>query len=410
MKNRLRLIVFLVPPEKIVNGGILSIFSICKVSRQFKNIHGAEVVISTYPGTKSYKKNDLFENNEVVYSFDEIVKMGDPEYLMLHVPEYASWNTFLELKKYQDYLNKIPELHVNIMNQNILLMQKPHEVASWFMITPNVTQTTAHNRYSKQELADNYYLPTHHLSTFVDASQYKWVPYDKKQNVIGITIDETPEKEKIVSRLRNELPEYKIVTIKNMRYEEYKDFISKARFTVTFGEGFDGYYVEAFFSGGITLAVYNEEFFPDKDFSKFGNTYTSYSEMLKNIVGDIKSLDNKQRYEKIVSSNFKKITELYSFENYVQNIKSFYMKKFTFKPNSSSAKKLLASIVSEKEKLIDEKNKHISELDNAVLERDELLREKERLIQEKEQLLQDLLNSKSWKITKPLRKFMSLFG
>lgn len=410
MKSRLRLIVFFVPSEKIVNGGILSIFSICGVSRQFKDVHGSDVFLATYPGTKSYKKNDLFENDETVYSFDEIVKMGVPEFLQLHIPEYASFDTFVALKKYKPYLNKIPDLRVNIMNQNILLMQKPHEVASWFMYTPNVTQTTAHNRYSNQQLSDDFFLPTHHLSTFVDPGQYKWIPYEEKQNVIGITLDETPEKAHIVHKLKKELPDYKIVTIQNMRYEEYKDFIGKAKFIVTFGEGFDGYYVEAFFSGSMTFAVYNEDFFPAKEFSKFQNTYRSYTEMFNNIVNDIKRLDEKEHYEKTVVVNFKKISEFYSFKNYTNNIKDFYMNKFTFTPDTKSAKKLISSIVAVREKLLEERDGHINELDNALGERDQIIQDKERQLQDKEQQLQALLNSHSWKITKPLRKFMALFG
>ena len=118
MQQERRLIIFFIPPEKIINGGILSIFSICKESRRFKDIHGADVVLSTYPGHKSYEKNDLFENNEVIYSFDEIVKWGPLEYLQLHIPEYASSEIYQAIKKYDNYTKVIPHISINIMNQN----------------------------------------------------------------------------------------------------------------------------------------------------------------------------------------------------------------------------------------------------------------------------------------------------
>jgi hypothetical protein len=409
MQKNLRLIVFFVPPEKIVNGGILSIFSICKESRNFKDIHGAKVIISTYPNTTTYKKNDLFQNDETIYSFDEVVAMGIPEFLQLHVPEYASYDVSVSLRQYSDYLSKIPELRVNIMNQNILLMQKPHEVANWFLLTPNVTQTTAHNRYSEQSLADAYFLPTHHLSTFVDPSQYTWVPYEKKENIIAITLDEAKEKAQIVGTLAAAFPNYKIVTIENLRYEEYKDFISKTKFTITFGEGFDGYYVETFFTGGVAFAVYNDEFFPDKEFLKFNSTYSSYSEMLKNIVTDIKNMEDKNHYTKTVTQNLNKITRLYSFNTYVKNIKNFYLKRFSFEPRTESAKTLIAQILTEKERLTAEKDHYKTRFETTMQVKDKALQEKEELLMQKEEILMGLLNSYSWKITEPLRKLHRIF-
>jgi len=414
MEKNNRLIVFFIPPEKIINGGILSIFSICQTSRKFKNIHGADVVLSTYPGTKSYKKNDLFKNDEIIYSFDEVVKRGMSQFLQLHVPEYASLEVFLGLKKYSDYLRAIPDLNVNIMTQNIWLLQKPNEVAKWFLLTPNVTQTVAHDKSATQELADQYYLPSHLLSVFNDPSQYKWVPYEKKDNLIVLSPDETAKKKLIVNKLKKQFPAYEIVTIKNMHYEEYKGLVCRAKFTVTFGEGFDGYYIETFFSGGITLAVYNDDFFPDKDFSKFGNTYHSYDEMLRNITKNMTDLENnKSRYESIVDENLKKITKLYDFSAYAKNLENFYRHKFTYHPSKDSAKRLIASIlteIEEKDATIAERNKAIAEQGAAIAKRDRSIQEQGAAIAERDKIIAAILNSRSWKVTKPLRQLSSIFS
>lgn len=406
-----RLIIFFVPPEKIVNGGILSIFSICKVSREFADIHGAEVMLCTYPGTRSYGKNDLFANDEIIYSFDDIVARGTPQFLQLHVPEYASYDTCMKLKDYSKYLQSVNELRVNIMNQNILLMQPPQEVANWFALTPHVTQTTAHNKYSSQQIADDYDLPTLHLSTFVDQSQYKWVPYEQKKNIIALSPDKASAKDRIVAAIKRDLPDYEIVTIQNLRYEDYKELVANTKYVITFGEGFDGYYVEAFFSGGITFAVYNEKFFPSAEFAGFGNTFSSYQDMLGNITASIKKLDSDAAYQKVVTANLDKINELYSYQTYRGNIRKFYEGKFTYLPQRPSAELLLGQLIRERDALVgqltkanDEKAAIIDCQGHELGLREKAISEREDRLQEAYAEIDRLVNSNSWKMTAPLRK------
>ena len=406
-----RIIVFFIPPEKIVNGGILSIFSICKTSREFSDIHGAEVYLSVYPGKKSYRKNTLFENNELIFEFDEIVEKGIPEMLLIHVPEYASHDVFTSLQKYKDYLTNVKDLGINILNQNILLMQPPVDVAKWFSVTKNVTQTTAHSKYATQELSNKYYLPTHHLSTFVDQTQYKYLSFNDKRNLVVFSPDITPTREQIVTTLEKTLPEFEFVTIQNMTYEKYKQTISSAKFTVTFGEGFDGYFVESFFSGGIAFAVYNEDFFPDSDFSAYENTYATYQDMLANIAADIKKYNNRKKYVDINNKNLNKINSLYSFSTYYNNLRDFYLKNYTFKQEANSAKDLIALLVFETRSLLETKQQLLEEKEAAIQAQSKMIEEKEaaiqaqsKMIEEKEARLSELLNSRSWKVTKPLRK------
>ena len=67
------LIIFFIPEKKLVNGGIISIFSLCKESRRYFAIHKSSVIICTYPGGKTYSKNDLFNNDEKIFSFEEVM-------------------------------------------------------------------------------------------------------------------------------------------------------------------------------------------------------------------------------------------------------------------------------------------------------------------------------------------------
>ncbi|MGH7158327.1 MAG: hypothetical protein ACREGD_04665 [Candidatus Saccharimonadales bacterium] len=404
--SKKRLVVFLVPPEKIVNGGVLSIFSICKESRAFRKIHRAEVVLATYPGYETYRKNDLFKNDETIYSFDEIVKRGVPDFLLLHVPEYASLDVFQRLNKdYLAYIHAVADLRINIMHQNVLLMQKPHEVANWFAFTPNVTQTTAHNKYTSQELADKYNLPTRHLSTFVDARQYQWTPYQKKKKIIALSPDVTEKREHIVAKLEKELPDYEVITIRNLSYEQYKKFIATAKYVITFGEGFDGYYVEGFFTGGITFAVYNNEFFPNKEFGTFENTFSSFQDMLNGIVKKIQALDkNQKQYEKINKSNLDKINQLYNFANYQENIKKFYSGEYSFIPRPLSAEQLLGEVIRQQDEAVAKTNAMILEKDKAIAGMEKIIADKLTTIRQLDEKIIGMEHSHSWKITKPLRK------
>ena len=294
------------------------------------------------------------------------------------------------------------------MNQNILMMKHPGEIARWFSLTEKVTQTTAHNKYTTQSIADEYALPTHHFSTFVDPRQYHHVPYNKKEDLIVFSPDTTKKKELIVSRLKKDFPKYKFVTIKDMNYEKYKEVISKAKYTVTFGEGFDGYYVEAFFSEGITFAVYNDDFFPNKNFAKFDNTFDSYEMMLENITKAMKKLNEKQAYEKTVADNMHEITKLYGYENYKNNVKKFYLGTYTYTPKPDSKQKLLASVVEEYEKVIDQRDSVTEERNKTIEHLENIIRQKDEIITVRDAHIGDIENSHSWKVTKPLRQATSL--
>jgi len=398
-----RLVVFLVPPQKIVNGGILSIFSLCATSRSFVDIHKSEVMLATYPGFPTYNKNDLFDNNEVVHDFSEILRTTPIESLVIHVPEYASWDVYWSLQLHREWLQAIPALHINILNQNILLMQKPAEIANWFTLTENVTQSTAHNSYSMQKLANDYFTPVAHFSTFVDASQYVNRPYAEKEKLILFSPDEHPERQQIIETLQISLPDYNFQTINDLKYEDYKTLVGRARFILTFGEGFDGYYVEGFFSGSVTLAVYNDEFFPDKQFSSYENTFDSYEHVRKNIVKTLQKIDTEEAYKKIVKQNLNTINKYYSFAAYKANLKKFYQQQYTYYPDPESAKQLIKSIIIDRDATIDRLNDGIKARDKAIKGQSKMIEDRDISIHNLEDRLRFIYSSYSWKAARPLR-------
>ncbi|HTW97291.1 MAG TPA: hypothetical protein VMD59_00860, partial [Acidimicrobiales bacterium] len=345
-----RLILFIIPPGKAINGGILSIFSLCAESRALYDIHRARVALCTLPGTASYQWNDLFPNDEYVYAFDDLLEsIKSLQYLQIHVPEICSMAFCDALDKYRFVFDNIEDLSVNILNQNIRLMPPPVEVARWFSLTSNVTQTTAHLRYTTQSLADAYFLQTHHLSVYIDPTQYVKTPYESKDDLIVLSPDLVAERDQIVSRIAASFPRYRFVTVEGMKYEDYKRLVSRAKFTITFGEGFDGYFIETFLSGGVAFAVYNDEFFPSREYSTYPNVYANYSDLLDHVTLDMHRFDNNAMYTSIVSKNSHFITQLYDHATYRRKLASFYQGDFAYVPQRGSGERLIGAIIADRD-------------------------------------------------------------
>jgi hypothetical protein len=73
------LIIFFIPHyNNEISGGILSIFSLAKESRRFKEIHNSEVVLATFPEKISPLYIKDFLNDEPVYNFIAIQKYKTP--------------------------------------------------------------------------------------------------------------------------------------------------------------------------------------------------------------------------------------------------------------------------------------------------------------------------------------------
>ena len=170
----------------------------------------------------------------------------------------------------------------------------------------------------------------HHLSTFSDPGKYIKRSYKNKKNIIVISPDNNKYKFDIIEKIKQELQYYKIIVIENFRYNEYKQLISRAKFSITFGEGLDGYYVEPTFSGTIAFSVYNEDFFTSK-YRQLPTIYSDYKSMLTNLCKDINLYDNKNIYNKICNENFKFLKTIYKFDLYKEKLKNFYQNNYDFK-------------------------------------------------------------------------------
>ena len=88
LKKAGKIILFLTPPEVKINGGIMSIYSLCEESRKIN--HDSVCIISTYPNAKlTYASNDKFPNNEKIYRFSQIIdNCENLSQLIIHISEY----------------------------------------------------------------------------------------------------------------------------------------------------------------------------------------------------------------------------------------------------------------------------------------------------------------------------------
>lgn len=402
-----RLVIFLIPPEKIVNGGIMSIFSLCKESRAFIP-KGAVSAVCVFPGKKSYRKNDLFENNEYIYELPELLaKYPNTTSLLLQIPEYSIKDISLELPT---HIPKKVHVSINVLNQNIDMMPSIGTFANLLLSSHQITQTTAHAKYATKELARKFSTPLMHLSVFIDKKQCKKLSYTDKDKVILYSPDEHESKDIIVESLKKSLPDYTIREIKNLTYAQYKTAVQKSRYVITFGEGLDGYLIESCFSGSVAFSVYNERFFPSRDFIKIGSIYSNYDEMAEKIVTDILSMDRDQSLYLNNQMNMERILEsIYDKRIYLANLKRFYKNNFDFMPTESDRDKFIDSVLIEKNKLINDWEAANTHKDREIKSLKKSNQEYATLYENSWFELTAIQKSAFWRFSNPIRKIISLF-
>jgi len=410
-----KLILFMVPPDVIVNGGVMSIFSISDTIRKTLKDSDTHVHIITYPPHVGYGKNPLFFNKEYVYGIDEIIsKYKNVDSLLINIPELVAKKAFEMLAPYKQYLNSISDLKINILNQNIRYMPDFNKFCKLYYFTNYITQTTAHDKYGTQETANKYGLPLKHLSVNLDPSMYKKVSYTEKENLIVYSPDNSSKKSEVIEILRDNLKNYKIVETRDLTFEDYKSLIARAKFVITFGEGMDGYLIEGVFSGAIPFSVYNHDFFPSESFLEFQSIYNTELDMVNKIISDIKYLDSSQTFEQLHQKFLATVKDYYSQKRYKTNIKAFLDGKFDYTPSLDS---ILNNSIQSIKTLVDESAQVQVEFEKyriSLVEKKEALVEKNKAIdklrietEKTNKQLQVMYDSFSWKLTKPLRKMSS---
>jgi len=336
--NAEKIILFFIPNKFKMAGGIMSIFSLCEYSRHINN--DCSCLIATHPGKLTYAKNEEFNNSEQIYRWEQIVKNAkNVKELMIHIPEYYAKDFYSDLSKDEiEFLKSVESLHLNIMNQNIELMPKLDNLKKLYKLTSNITQTIAHDRYATQEVCDKWQMPTHLFSCQLRLSPEVFSK-KVKEKIILYSPDKNKHKDEFITSLKNKLSAYEFIEINNLTFEEFQELVSRSFVTISFGEGFDGYFILPPLLGSLGLAVYNDNFFPDNSWINLQNVFSSYDEMKQNTAELIKTLENNQdEYCKLVELNKEKHNELYGEEKFKSNLERFYKKKYDFLPVSGGEK------------------------------------------------------------------------
>ena len=331
-----KLIIFLIPGADYftgkdkISGGIMSIISLAEESVKLKPIHEAEVIVVTFPRQHLIDKHVQFKNRTDVFRYSQLhCYFQSVDEVLIHLPEYLC-GYFLNLWHESDlnWLKNVNRRHINILNQSVTLMPSLKDIQLLKKCANLVTATTAHQQYCSQKYRDAYQIPLHKFSVWISPEKYFFRTYEEKENLMVVSPDEHPEREAILGRLGT-IPNLQIVVIQDLTYEQYKEMIAKAKWSLTFGEGLDGYLIEPIFSGAIGFAVYNDVFFTD-DFINWKTLYKSSAELAEKIVFDVGKLDHAEEFKRYQRQQFELCEKYYSQEEYKANLAAFYRKEYTY--------------------------------------------------------------------------------
>ncbi len=325
--NKRNSIIMYIPANNMISGGILSIYSLYYVSKSI--LKNSSVFICTSSEQPALRKYDWFMNNVNLIKLNVILNnlfiIND---LVIHLPE-CFISDFLDnlTTKQIDKLKAVRNLQINVMNQNNELMPTVTVFDNLKKLTNTVTITAAHKQYANKKLSQKYQVPVHYLSAWFEQNSLLVEHYSKKKDILIVSPDEHPRKTAILNKIKYNLPHIKQVIVKGMQYDDYKLLEKQAKWSLSFGEGFDGYTIFPVLKGGISFAVYNETFF-DSAYEKFPNFYKSYDEMEKTIVEDIMRYDNMLNYSEYNNILRSRLEQDYSYQAYTSRVKDFYNKHY----------------------------------------------------------------------------------
>lgn len=308
-----------------ISGGLISITSLCTESR--KLLTDSNVLMCTQPNDPLLFQLKSFKNDEKIYNWDLIEQNISGE-LILHLPEYLvdTW-----IGEHAHLIKRISQkcfVHINVMNQNIRLMPEPSKIDVLKDLSNKTTITTAHDQYCTLHYRKIYGVSLHKFSVWISPEQYNRISFEKKKNLLVYSPDNHPMKQEVLEKLRS-ISGLQLKEIKGLTYEEYKGTIETAKFSITFGEGLDGYFIEPVFSGAVSFAVYNEDFFTE-DFKKLKGVYGNWSELLSVLADEVKVLgQTSAKFYESQENQFELLAKYYSYQIYCENIYKFYAKSYT---------------------------------------------------------------------------------
>lgn len=337
LRSAKKIVVFLVPSNGQISGGLLSIFQFASFTRKIEP--DAQCVIATVPGRFTYAHAETFKNTEQIYRWAQVVDSCQScDELIIHIPEFFADHFYDSLsRKNISVLQKVAKLRINILNQNIDYMPERERLSKLYLLTDDVSQSAGFTRYANQDVCNTYGMPLYFVPSYVNLDDCVTKELCEKKKLILFSNDHQPDKGRILSKLQDEFIDYELREINNLTYDEYLNLIAEAKFTISFGEGFDGYYIQPYYAKSIGVTVYNDKFFPDKAISDFPFVYSSYDEMHEKICNDIRMVtESKEKYEAISSSTLSYlVSSINRAENTISGLQDYYNCAATFYPTET---------------------------------------------------------------------------
>lgn len=336
LRSAKKVMVFLVPQQDGISGGVFSLFSIANHMRRLKRHHGYEVVLMTLPssGGQTYFRNTSFRNAENVYRISQIELCEAAREVYLLVPEYAvEYFCKTVSSQVREYLGGKERVSVNICNQNIELMPGKDSIDQLHCLADCVSQSVAHHAYFSQEVADRFGLPTLLLPAYTDLSAYPAAAFAEKENLIIHSPDDAPYKKACLNEIARKMPDYELVEIRGITFDKYMDLATRCKYSITFGEGFDGYLAQPIYQGGVGFAVYNTEFFPAAHLLQYENIFSSGDEMIANVCDVMRRLErDEDAYSRLNRAFMAEYHKLYSYDEYVDRVRKLAIQQFDYFP------------------------------------------------------------------------------
>lgn len=328
-----KLVLFFLQPLDLISGGFIAIDSIAYFWRKTMESDGWDVAISTLPGPSTFSYFTKFSAINHVYRFSQFVEnYQNLDEILLHIADNMSAEFYSQLSdKEIEWIHSAKNVRVNVLNQNIDLMPTKDQLNDLKKLTEHITQTTAHESYCTQENCNQFDMPLMRLGVFIKKKISPTI-YSKKRNLLIYSPDKRPEKEAVLDTIRKSHPDLQLLEINNFSYDEYIKLCEEAKFSISFGEGMDGYFFETVAGGGVSFSVKNDSFFTEEQ-KAYPTVFDSYDDMIQNIGNAITKYDEETLYNKtndllLSSYNRVRITD----KTLCENIVRFYEEKFDFYP------------------------------------------------------------------------------
>jgi hypothetical protein len=334
------LMVIVIPELTTMSGGQFSLFSIANAANFLKTRHEYCILLMTFPNKENltYLRQPNFKNNETVFRFSQITRCINADRVYLHIHEYVS-SFFIDRldAPILDYLKTRENLFINILNQNIMYMPSTIELQALRDLAHGVSQSVAHHAYSGQFFANLYNLPTLLLPAYADLSEYPAISFEKKEKLIIYSPDDSAFKKPVLEAISSQMPDYELREISNITFDQFMDLATRCRFSITFGEGFDGYLSQPMHQNGIGFAVYNREFFPSEELLNFYNIFPTGDAMITGIVKKMRALESDSDLYNATNRAMMDVYEsLYSKQDYLNRIERLIHRDFDLYPSPTS--------------------------------------------------------------------------